>query len=197
MYIKLNVTDNISGSGSGSWSGSYIIETNDTYNDTYNDNYNDTYNDNYNDNNNYNNNNNYEKYDEYKFDKKSPINVMCVFTIVMVCVVCCIFPYFADNIREYYVYIKQKCGNVTCVNFKKWTSMKKIEPSPEATQTLQTLQTHDIVGDCAICLEKNNRKSIKLYCNHTFHEKCIRTWATMTLETRYNVLCPLCRDVIY
>jgi len=47
MYIKLNVTDNISGSGSGSWSGSYITETNDTYNNDSNNNY------------------NYEKYDEY------------------------------------------------------------------------------------------------------------------------------------
>jgi hypothetical protein len=175
MYIKLNVTDNISGSGSGSWSGSYIIENNDTYNDN-----NATY--------------NYEIYDEYKFDKKSPINTMRIFTIVMICFACCIFPYFYDNIREYYLYIKQKCGNITCANFKKWTSMKKIQPTPDV---LPTIQTHDIEGDCAICLEKNNRKSIKLCCNHTFHEKCIRTWATMTLETRYNVLCPLCRDVIY
>ena len=176
MYIKLNVTDNISGSGSGSWSGSYIIETNDTYNNDSNNNY------------------NYEKYDEYKFDKKSPINTMRIFTIVMICFACCIFPYFYDNIREYYVYIKQKCGNITCVNFKKWTSIKKIQPTADV---LPTIQTHDIEGDCAICLEENNRKSIKLCCNHVFHEKCIRTWATMTLETRYNVLCPLCRDVIY
>ncbi|KAF6037512.1 hypothetical protein EB796_004184 [Bugula neritina] len=43
--------------------------------------------------------------------------------------------------------------------------------------------------ECAICLtEMNiNGKNHKLPCHHTFHEQCIKMWAS------YDRTCPLCR----
>jgi hypothetical protein len=43
------------------------------------------------------------------------------------------------------------------------------------------------INTCAICLETNRERGIKLSCGHTFHEKCILDWR------RINPVCPLCR----
>ena len=44
-----------------------------------------------------------------------------------------------------------------------------------------------VVNNCAICLETNRERGIKLNCGHIFHERCMRQW------TYYNPVCPLCR----
>ena len=52
----------------------------------------------------------------------------------------------------------------------------------------------NIDDNCSICLEKINKKSIKLNCNHIFHKKCITLWIK---ETNNNpdleITCPLCK----
>jgi len=45
----------------------------------------------------------------------------------------------------------------------------------------------DVINTCAICLETDKDRSIKLNCGHIFHERCIREW------TRIKPVCPLCR----
>ena len=44
---------------------------------------------------------------------------------------------------------------------------------------------------CDICLEKNNKKFIKLNnCSHSFHEECVKNWIYEGNNT-----CPLCREI--
>lgn len=49
-------------------------------------------------------------------------------------------------------------------------------------------------SECAICLNDTIKdKDIikKLYCNHTFHKKCINKWL------KINNTCPFCRTYIF
>ena len=52
------------------------------------------------------------------------------------------------------------------------------------TKTLNIKKTKDM-GNCSICMEKNNDASINLLCNHRFHHDC--------LIFLNNNICPLCR----
>lgn len=48
---------------------------------------------------------------------------------------------------------------------------------------------------CSICLE-NIYKTCSIFktnCNHTFHTKCIESWAN---STTFTLKCPLCRSNI-
>uniref|UniRef100_A0A6C0KDR3 RING-type domain-containing protein n=1 Tax=viral metagenome TaxID=1070528 RepID=A0A6C0KDR3_9ZZZZ len=42
---------------------------------------------------------------------------------------------------------------------------------------------------CPICLNDDDAKNTKTFCNHVFHTKCIETWIESGKET-----CPLCRS---
>jgi hypothetical protein len=51
----------------------------------------------------------------------------------------------------------------------------------------RAFRVNNDVNNCAICLETDKERSIKLNCGHIFHERCIREW------TRIKPVCPLCR----
>ncbi|NBX49314.1 hypothetical protein EBT25_05080 [bacterium] len=53
------------------------------------------------------------------------------------------------------------------------------------TGNLNTCNNH--VSDCCVCFCPNNKSSLTLSCNHTFHTECISTWF------RQNRRCPVCR----
>jgi hypothetical protein len=46
--------------------------------------------------------------------------------------------------------------------------------------------------DCSICLQNNNKSSIKLNCNHVFHKECLEKLFTSG-NNLYNFSGPLCR----
>lgn len=54
--------------------------------------------------------------------------------------------------------------------------------------------------ECGICFESLDLKQIdlctELYCDHTFHTKCLRVWCETCEEKNKNPTCPLCRECI-
>lgn len=50
--------------------------------------------------------------------------------------------------------------------------------------------------ECSICLEYNDTTSTVLYCDHTFHKKCIKK-ASNENEFKITLKCPLCRTSYY
>ena len=65
---------------------------------------------------------------------------------------------------------------ITLITFKKiyWEIYKKI----------------DLNRECSICLQSNNNYWIKTWCEHEFHEECIKKWIQIKM------CCPLCRSFI-
>jgi hypothetical protein len=52
------------------------------------------------------------------------------------------------------------------------------------------------IDECSICLDNNNKHSVKIKCNHIFHNKCIEEWKTISIKNNNIVSCPLCRTEI-
>lgn len=48
---------------------------------------------------------------------------------------------------------------------------------------------------CAICLEKDDI-CVKLNCNHTFHQDCIKNWVNNFYNKVAKPTCPICRATI-
>lgn len=46
------------------------------------------------------------------------------------------------------------------------------------------------MSECSICLDKINKDSIFLDCNHSYHYECINTWI------KIKPICPLCRKIL-
>ena len=46
------------------------------------------------------------------------------------------------------------------------------------------------MSECSICLDKINKNSIFLDCNHSYHYECINSWI------KIKPICPLCRKIL-
>lgn len=48
--------------------------------------------------------------------------------------------------------------------------------------------------DCCICFDKieDKKNFLKLYCNHFYHEECIREWFKEKLKKNQEFTCPCC-----
>ena len=67
---------------------------------------------------------------------------------------------------------------------------------PNRTRLSNTIKTMNEIDNCAICLTINNKKSIKLRCNHIFHNACIKEWNNVSINENTKTSCPLCRTLI-
>jgi len=54
-------------------------------------------------------------------------------------------------------------------------------------------------SECAICLEPNNEKTVKLFCGHQIHRECLNQLRDINLQNnpRHRSRCPLCRKKHY
>ena len=98
-----------------------------------------------------------------------------------------------------YQYIK----NNLCVKLKNCINCKNCKNKilPITTYNLKyksKIITKNInkIDECSICLDNNNKHSVKIKCNHIFHNKCIEEWKTISFKNNNIVRCPLCRTEI-
>ena len=204
MYIKLNYSGSTSelesGSGSESASSSYIIKNeNIIINNNIIDN--NIIDDNITDDGLY----FYYEYDYNQRQKNMRIVFFVVFTVILLicCCACC-----AKDIYNTYCYIYYNIHNSSCINCKKIKKImcincKKIKKImcknkilPNTTRLSNTIKTLNEIDNCAICLTINNKKSIKLRCNHIFHNACIKEWNNVSINENTKTSCPLCRTLI-
>ena len=115
----------------------------------------------------------------------------------LICFACLILPYAVEICRL----IKNKCCiklKIECMKFKsincfkcklKWLNIKnKIYPESNDNIDNET---------CTICLNENDTSSTILKCQHTFHKQCINKWIDTSIQNNTDILCPLCRDILY
>ena len=81
-------------------------------------------------------------------------------------------------------------------NYKNYINFKnKIFPISKCNLKHKSKIINNI-GECLICLDNNNKTSIKIKCNHIFHNKCIEKWENVSIKNNNIVSCPICRTEI-
>jgi len=118
--------------------------------------------------------------------------LLYVFITFVMCFCIIIIPYIHDSC----CYFKHKC-NIKFKNIKKITNIKCIHCKLKYINYKNKNKINpddDIDNDtCTICLINNNKNSIKLLCNHSFHNDCINQWIQTSIESGNTIQCPLCR----
>lgn len=68
----------------------------------------------------------------------------------------------------------------------------RVQPAPqglgEQTETDSTDLGEDEDVQCSVCLESFTEEYLKTPCNHSFHERCIVSWMSISPDS-----CPICR----
>lgn len=117
---------------------------------------------------------------------------MHILIMFLICLCCLITSYLYDIIQQLYIKLKNikcikcktKCVHckLNCLNYK-----NKVIPTHDEIET----------DDCVICMDNNDKTSIKLLCRHKFHSECITRWINTSIESgSQQIQCPLCRSPI-
>lgn len=119
--------------------------------------------------------------------------ILYIFIAFVICFCILIIPYIHDSCRIFkynfdkkYKNIK-KITNIKCIHCKlkyiNYKNKNKINPDDNNIDC----------DTCTICLTNNDKNSIKLLCNHSFHNDCINEWIQTSIDSGNTIQCPLCR----